>query len=69
MDGSSETANAAGESMQCIAYVSGFVDGFSFLDNPRCLPKDSSIGTVIRVYANYMRINPKMMDKQLECPA
>ena len=46
----------------CTSYVSGFLDAESLFTD--CLaPESATIGTFIRVYAQYMTEHPKLLDE------
>lgn len=55
-----ETTDA---SSRCIDYFSGFTDGMTMFDNG-CFPKNSTLGTLIRLYVVYLQAHPKLMDDE-----
>ncbi len=51
------------ETLRCFDYVKGFWDGVS-VANTTCIPSETSLGTLVRLYVRYMHEHPKMMDEQ-----
>lgn len=46
---------------QCLSYVEGFTDGLATSIKPICIG-DATMGTMVRVYVQYMQAHPKLMD-------
>ena len=49
------------KAMQCLSYVEGFTDGLATSIKPICIG-DATIGTMVRLYVQYMQTHPKLMD-------
>ena len=46
----------------CVAYIDGFTDGVNLFGQHVCIGK-ASLGTLARVYVEYMKKNPTMMER------
>ena len=56
-------SNEMVESVSCVSYIAGFLDGIDIGGGRICMP-ESSMGTLARIYVVYMEKNPKMFEIQ-----
>jgi hypothetical protein len=61
----SESKNSALDetgAYRCIGYAQGFADAYAMVSPARFCAEGASIGTIIRIYVNFMQQNPKYLD-------
>jgi hypothetical protein len=60
--------NDANDGLECLQYVSGFLDGYSVASTVEkgkpfiCFPKDSNTGQMVRVVAKWLRDHPEKLN-------